>query len=484
MDRFCSNLEDDSPSSSNVYWLLFQVLSLIPLWHYLLFAVFILLSFLYNFLELHFLENLFSGFSGSPVSLTYNHSSKIHEAVVSKCKILHGRYFATPWLCSPHLQTLFLNYFGRPPIFKYTRQIFRTQDGGTIALDWLSSSDVSGGACHLDDVASKDESTPIVVVIPGLTSDSSSAYIKHFAYHTTKRGWKVVICNHRGFGGVPITSNFSYNAGWTEDVRTVVNYLHKEKSGAPLFLVGTSIGANILVKYLGEDGENIPVAGAVAVCSPWDLMLGDRFIRRRRVQKLYDSALAVGLQDYAKLHQPHFSRNANWEGIEKSLSVRDFDDHATRIVGKYESVDTYYRRCSSSAYVQSVSIPLLCITALDDPICTTEAIPWDECKANKNIVLATVNHGGHLAFYEGITASGLWWVRAANEFLGIIHSSNYMHVPKKISKPNGPLDLSIDRGPYVNVTEGGMVAALNSDPPTDNVEDTHVIQDAHHDSHE
>lgn len=97
----------------------------------------------------------------------------------------------------------------------------------------------------------------------------------------------------------------------------MVNYVHKENPRAPLFLIGTSIGANVLIKYLGEDGENIPVAGAVAVCSPWDLLIGDRFITRKRVQKFYDKALAFGLQGYAKLHQPHFSRLANWEGIEK-----------------------------------------------------------------------------------------------------------------------------------------------------------------------
>ena len=27
------------------------------------------------------------------------------------------------------------------------------------------------------------------------------------------------------------------------------------------------------IKYLGEEGENIPVAGAVAICSPWDLLV-------------------------------------------------------------------------------------------------------------------------------------------------------------------------------------------------------------------
>ncbi|XP_004496351.1 embryogenesis-associated protein EMB8-like [Cicer arietinum] len=460
-------LEAPSTSTSNGYLILLQGLSLIPFWHYLLILTTVLIYFLYNFLEIHFLEDLFSGFSGSPVEFTFNSSSQLYHAVVSKCRILHSTYSVTPWLSSPHLQTVFLNFFGNPPVFKYKRQLFTTPDGGTLALDWVTSSDVSGNALNVDNVVTKDESTPIVILIPGLTSDSSSPYLKHLAYHTAKRGWKVVVSNHRGFGGVPITSDCFYNSGWTEDTRTVVNYLHKENPRAPLFVIGTSIGANILVKYLGEDGENTPVAGAVAVCSPWDLLIADRFISRARVQKFYDKALAGGLQDYAKLHQPHFSRLANWEGIEKSLSIREFDDYATRMVGKYETVDTYYRRCSSSTYVQSVSIPLLCISAVDDPVCTTEAIPWDECRANKNIVLATVKHGGHLAFFEGITASSLWWVRAANEFLDVLHSSHYMHEQKKISTPNTLLDSSIDQGPYINLTGDGMVAALNNEPTTD-----------------
>ncbi|XP_019453649.1 PREDICTED: embryogenesis-associated protein EMB8-like isoform X2 [Lupinus angustifolius] len=442
----------DSPS--NPYLLLLEALYQIPFHHYLIAISFALIVYLYNFIESHFLQDLFSGFTGSPVELTYNSCSQLYQAVVSKCKILHGSYLATPWLSSPHFQTCFLNFFARTPVFNYKRQLFTTPDGGTLALDWLMSSDVSGGASHTDSVVSEDESTPVVVVIPGLTSDSSSA------------------------------SDCFYNAGWTEDVRTVINYLHKEQPKTTLFLVGTSIGANILIKFLGEDGENIPIAGAVAVCSPWDLLISDRFITRRRVQKFYDRALAVGLQGYAKLHRPLFSRLANWEGIEKSFSIRDFDNHATRIVGKYETVDTFYRRCSCAIYVQSVSLPLLCISALDDPVCTREAIPWDECRANQNIVLATVKHGGHLAFFEGITASSLWWVRAVNEFLSVLHSSQYMHVQKKISKPSTPVCSSIDQGPYVNVTEDGMVAALNKEPTMDNVEELHAIQDAHHETHD
>ena len=29
----------------------------------------------------------------------------------------------------------------------------------------------------------------------------------------------------------------------------------------------------IQVKYLGEEGENTPVAGAASICSPWDLVV-------------------------------------------------------------------------------------------------------------------------------------------------------------------------------------------------------------------
>ncbi len=44
-----------------------------------------------------------------------------------------------------------------------------------------------------------------------------------------------------------LQSDCFYNAGWTEDIRVVINYLHHEYPKAPLFAVGTSIGANILV---------------------------------------------------------------------------------------------------------------------------------------------------------------------------------------------------------------------------------------------
>ncbi|CAL4893732.1 unnamed protein product [Urochloa decumbens] len=445
--------------------LVLRAVALVPWTRYALAALALAAALLYRFLELHFLGDLLRGLRGGRVALTFHPESQVYHRVVSKCRSLHGRYLATPWLASPHLQTLFLSISGRPPSFTYRRQLYTVRDGGTIALDWLLASDLEDvESC--DESISRDDSAPLLVVIPGLTSDSSAAYVKHLVFSMASKGWNVVVSNHRGLGGISMTSDCFYNAGWTEDMREVVNFLHQKYPEAPLFTVGTSIGANIVVKYLGEEGESTPVAGAASICSPWDLLVTNRFISRKLVQRLYDRALAIGLKGYAKLHQPVLARLANWEAITSSSSIREFDRHATCVVAKYETVDTFYRKCSSANYIGNVSVPLLCISALDDPLCTREAIPWDECRANKNIVLATTPNGGHLAFFEGLTAGRLWWVRPVSEFLCALRDSSYMHRQKAQEHGlHSSLESSIDKTPYVNFMEDGMVAAVTNDGP-------------------
>ncbi|CAI9103777.1 OLC1v1002328C1 [Oldenlandia corymbosa var. corymbosa] len=452
----------DSP-----YRLILQAAMLIPISHYLLGAFFVVLIILYNFFEIHFLEDLFTGFRGQPVHLAFNPSSHVYRVVGYKCKLLHSRYLSTPWICSPHFQTAFLSFFGNSPVTKYRRQLFKLDDGGTLALDWLMHSD----AAPDNDAIPRDTKKIIVIVIPGLTSDSNSSYVRHLVSMMAKRGWHVVVANHRGLGGVSITSDCFYNAGWTDDIRKVVDYIHSQYPEAPLFTIGTSIGANMLVKYLGEEGTNVPVIGAAAICCPWDPLLCDRFINRRLVQRFYSKVLALGLKGYAKLHQMVLSRLADWEGISRSRTLRDFDTYATRIVANCATVDTYYRRCCSALYLENVKVPLLCINASDDPICTKEAIPWDECRENRNIILAVTKHGGHLAYFEGIMAKSLWWVRALEEFLFVLHSSPLSQREKQKQMTQVPSSISpqksskrIDDAPFVSVKENGLVAANGNGP--------------------
>ncbi|XP_047250768.1 embryogenesis-associated protein EMB8 isoform X1 [Capsicum annuum] len=196
----CIRLTSESP-----YVLLLNAAFLIPIAHYVLAFLFLLSLFLYNFVEMYFIQELFTAFRGQRVSLTFNSSCDLYQEVVSKCKMLHGRFSSTPWLCSPHLQTVFLQLFERIPACNYQRQIFKTTDGETIALDWLRNVDVKKTYKEGSDGVPSDDKTPIILVIPGLTSDSNSAYVKHLALKMTKSGWNVVVSNHRGLGGLSIT---------------------------------------------------------------------------------------------------------------------------------------------------------------------------------------------------------------------------------------------------------------------------------------
>ncbi|KAK4424413.1 hypothetical protein Salat_1634700 [Sesamum alatum] len=219
----------ESAAAESPYEVLLTAALSIPFSHYLFGLSLIVIVFLYNFLEIHILQDLLTGLRGQKVVLTFNPSSQLYRDVVSKCRILHGRYLSTPWLCSPHLQTVFLHFFGNSPVVNYRRQIFITSDGGTLALDWVKNVEVKNLAYQVNGAVEQDDKKPIMIIIPGLTSDSNSA------------------------------SDCFYNAGWTEDVRKVIDHVHLQFPEAPLFLCSAlSIGANILVKYLQQDWDKCP----------------------------------------------------------------------------------------------------------------------------------------------------------------------------------------------------------------------------------
>nr|GEW62320.1 embryogenesis-associated protein EMB8-like [Tanacetum cinerariifolium] len=225
-----------------------------------------------------------------------------------------------------------------------------------VALDWLARSDVVENEDIGIDELHQDTNTPIVIVIPGLTSDSDSVYIKHLTFYMAKRGWNVVVSNHRGLGEVPLTSDFFYTGGWTNDLRKVVEHIRSQSPDVPLFVVGTSLGANMMVKYLG---------------------------------------------------------------IKSSLLV--------------------------------LRIGMALKSALDDPVCTKEALIWDECRVNKNIILATTQHGGHLGYFDGMDAKGVWWVRAVDEFLTILGSSTMIRRQNKMpdSMLISPQKSLVNKDPYI-----------------------------------
>lgn len=71
-----------------------------------------------------------------------------------------------------------------------------------------------------------------------------------------------VLSNYHPGAGVPITSPQLYSAGYTDDIRQALLFITKLYPHAPLLGLGFSLGANIMTRYIAEEGEQSRLAAA------------------------------------------------------------------------------------------------------------------------------------------------------------------------------------------------------------------------------
>jgi uncharacterized protein len=68
-----------------------------------------------------------------------------------------------------------------------------------------------------------------------------------------------------GIGGnVPLVTP-RISAGSADDLRSALLYIRSRYPNAPIFAVGFSLGALVLMKYLGEEGKNSVLKGGCVV---------------------------------------------------------------------------------------------------------------------------------------------------------------------------------------------------------------------------
>lgn len=65
--------------------------------------------------------------------------------------------------------------------------------------------------------------------------------------------------------GIPLTTKQFYSAGWTEDIRMATIYLSHKYPKAPLLGIGFSLGANVMVRFVAEEGEGCRLTSACVI---------------------------------------------------------------------------------------------------------------------------------------------------------------------------------------------------------------------------
>ncbi|KAB2049090.1 hypothetical protein ES319_A13G153700v1 [Gossypium barbadense] len=324
---------------------------------------------------------------------------------------LHLHYKPFPIIgWNRHLETIFAAFFRTVPEVKYRRECLRTQDNGTIALDWVYG-----------DHRSLPSDSPILILLPGLTGGSQDSYVKHMLAKAKSKGWRVVVFNSRGCANSPVTTPQLQTASFTADTCHVVDHVSSRYPIASIYAVGWSLGGNILVNYLGREHHRCSLSGAVSLCNPFNLVIADENLRKG-FNNIYDRALRGGLSRTFEKHASLFEEMHDEYNVQEGLNprtVREYDEAITRVSLGYKSVDEYYSNSCSCHVVQHVRIPLLCIQAANDPIAPIEATPYSDIKDNPNCMLIVTPQGGHLGWVAGDDApfGAPWTDNVVIEFL-------------------------------------------------------------------
>lgn len=261
-----------------------------------------------------------------------------------------------------------------------------------------------GDFLDVDRLAGATPDAPLVVICHGLEGSSQAGYVLGVAAEAAARGLEVLALNFRGCSGEPNRLTRFYHSGETSDLARVVDRMRAEKPGRPIGLVGFSLGGNVVTKYLGERGDEVPEevrAGAV-ISAPFDLdacaraidaeglsawIYRERFLRTLRPKALEKARRFPGLVDVGFVRRVRL--------------LRDYDDAVTAPIHGFRNAAEYYARASSGPLIASVRRPLLVMSAEDDPFIPGASIPVEAMRGNPQVSARISRAGGHIAFLEG-----------------------------------------------------------------------------------
>jgi predicted alpha/beta-fold hydrolase len=279
--------------------------------------------------------------------------------------------------------TIFGPIFRLGPRVPVTRERWELSDGDFVDVDRLAGA----------------RDGPLLLALHGLEGSSSAHYIRGLLAQARARRWRALALNFRGCSGDMNRLVRSYHSGETGDLDELVRRARGEADR--IVLAGCSLGGNVLVKWLGEQGASLPreIKAAAALSVPFDLALsaetldGPGFWRWVYRTRFLRSLKRKSLEKLRK-----FPEAADVSRVRRARTLFEFDDALTARVHGFAGARDYYAQSSSGAFVDRVRIPLLLLSAEDDPFIPARCIPRTE---NAFVTLEVWREGGHLGFVTG-----------------------------------------------------------------------------------
>ena len=306
-----------------------------------------------------------------------------------------------------HLHTVYPALFRRVKEVEYCRERIELPDGDFLDLDW--SREDGSTSVGLEEARSAEGSHQLCIFLHGLEGSTERSYIKGMVRAFNKCGWDALACNFRGCSGVTNRLLRSYHAGAIEDLVAVIEHVIAAHNYRSIALVGFSLGGNLMLKYLGDYGSQVPaiVCGAVGISVPCDLAASVEAMSVRS-NSFYMKRFMGNLREKIITKSEVFPGELDTERLHEITTFQEFDELYTAPLHGFESADAYWHACSCLSGLDDIRIPTLILSAADDPFLAPACFPVQSARENADLFLETPRYGGHVGFVDW-QKDGFYW---------------------------------------------------------------------------
>ncbi|WP_372983015.1 YheT family hydrolase [Marinobacter sediminum] len=310
------------------------------------------------------------------------------------------QYHPPPWLRNGHIQSVWPTLFRKVDMISPQTEILPTDDDDELHLDWY-----------------RQDSNRLAIVSHGLEGHSRRPYVLGITRALFSAGWDVLAWNYRSCGGVMNRQPRFYHSGATADLERVIHH-GLRKTYDTLFLSGFSMGGNLTLLYLGEQGERIDsrICGAVTYSVPCDLA-GSAEVLSRPTRRIYMQRFLKDLHWKMREKAQRFPDLIDVSGFESIRNFHQFDDRYTAPLHGFRSAVDYWAQASALGRLRDIRVPALMVNAADDPFLSSSCFPESRNLLGAHVRVEAPRWGGHVGFVEHARDGYYWSERRAIAYL-------------------------------------------------------------------
>eukprot|EP00752_Nemacystus_decipiens_P003301 g3055.t1 len=248
----------------------------------------------------------------------------------------------------------------------------------------------------------------LVLVLHGLEGSSTAPLTKRFSSLFAKNGFDVAALNFRGCSGELSKYPVGYHLGFTDDLLYVIEEIHRRFPGTwdRIYLSGFSLGGNVIVKFLGEQGDrarDLGIYGAAVGCVPFEPKIAAEKLEKDLVgSRVYMPVFMSWMKIKAEAHARAYPDKLSMETVDSVKTFTQFNSRITAAVFDFASDDDFYDHVNAANYLSRVRVPLMVVNAKDDPFIDGDSLPKQERVGDAPVRLDYHTYGGHCGFISSV----------------------------------------------------------------------------------